>query len=423
MLNLYWRFFMGSARIWVSGGKGYYSWLAFLALCITIGIIGYIEQLHGGLIVTNMRDPVSWGFYIGSFAFLVGVAAAAVVLVIPAYVYDWKPIKEIAIIGELLAISAVVMCMLFVTVDLGRPDRFWHLIPFLGVLNFPSSLLSWDVLVLNAYFLLNFIIVTHILYRSFVNKAYSKSFVLPLILFSIPLAVSIHSVTAFLFNGLPARPFWNSAILAPRFLTSAFCSGPAIILVLLQLLRRYTRLEIKIEAIWKIAELMAYAMFINLFLFGAEMFREFYSGTHHVLFFEYLFVGLQGKTAVVPYAWTALLFNICAFLIFLVPATRKNPLTLNVGLFMAYTGVYFEKGISLIIPGFTPSTLGQIYEYGPSRVELQVSLGVFGIGFLLFTLMMKVAIPMMLGEFHIPEDENLPDVERRKQPAVDRRQP
>jgi molybdopterin-containing oxidoreductase family membrane subunit len=346
-----------------------------------------------------MRDPVSWGFYIGSFAFLVGVAAAAVVLVIPAYVYHWKPIKEIAIIGELLALSAVIMALLFVIVDLGRPDRFWHLVPLLGKLNFPQSLLAWDVLVLNGYFLLNFVIATHILQSAFVGKDYSTSFVAPLLLFSIPFAVSIHTVTAFVFNGLAARPFWNSAILAPRFLTSAFCSGPAIILVLLQLLRRYTRIEIKQEAIWKIAELMAYALFINLFLFGAEMFREFYSGTHHLLYFEYLFSGLNGKTAIVPYAWTSLALNVTAFLLFLVPATRKNPLTLNLGIAMSYIGVYFEKGISLIIPGFTPSTLGEIYEYSPSRVELQVALGVFGIGFLVFTLMMKVAVPIMAGTF------------------------
>ena len=203
---LYWQFFVGSVRIWLSGGKGYFLWLGFLASCILIGCIGYAEQLSDGLIATNMRDPVSWGFYIGNFTFLVGIAAAAVVLVIPAYVYHWKPIKEIVIIGELLAISAVAMCLLFVTVDIGNPDRAWHLIPFLGHLNFPSSLLAWDVLVLNGYGVLNFVIATHILYRAFIRKEYSGSFVTPLVLLSIPFAVSIHTVTAFVFNGLPARP-------------------------------------------------------------------------------------------------------------------------------------------------------------------------------------------------------------------------
>jgi Ni/Fe-hydrogenase subunit HybB-like protein len=397
---LYWRFFVGSLRIWLNGGKGYFAWLGFLALCILFGVVGYAEQLGAGLIKTHMRDPVSWGFYIGNFTFLVGVAAAAVVLVIPAYIYHWKPIKEIVIIGELLAISAVVMCLLFVAADIGRPDRAWHLVPFIGHLNFPSSLLAWDVLVLNGYGALNFVIATHILYRAFIRKEYSGSFVTPLVLLSIPFAVSIHTVTAFLYNGLPARPFWNSAILAPRFLASAFCSGPAIILVLLQLLKKYTRLGIKDEAIWKIAELMAYAMFINLFLFGAEIFREYYSGTQHLLYYKYLFTGIGGQNVLVPYAWLSVFCSVAAFMLFLIPATRKNPVTLNLGALLIYGGVYIEKGIALVIPGFTPSTLGEIYEYTPSRVELQVAVGVFGVGFLVFTLMMKVAIQIMLGEFH-----------------------
>ena len=398
---LFYRFFLGSLKLVLRGSPAYWAWIFFLLLCIAAGAVGYAEQLHLGLVRTNMRDQVSWGFYIGNFTFLVGVAAAAVVLVIPAYIYQWKPIKEIVIIGELLAVSAIVMCVLFVSVDLGRPDRFWHLIPMLGKLNFPSSLLAWDVLVLNLYGVLNFVIVTHIMFRAFTKREYSKSFATPLILLSIPVAVSIHTVTAFLYNGLPARPFWNSAILAPRFLASAFCSGPAIILILLQLLRAYTKLEIKKEAIWKIAELMAYAMFINLFLMGAEIFREFYSGTHHMLFTRYLFLGLHGHNALVPYAWLSVICSVVSFVLFLVPATRKNPVTLNLGAVMIYAGVYIEKGIALVIPGFSPSTLGEIYEYSPSVVELQVAAGVFGIGFMVFTLMLKVAVPIMLGQFHV----------------------
>ena len=243
--------------------------------------------------MTAMRDQVSWGFYIGNFTFLVGVAAAAVVLVIPAYIYDWKPIREIVIYGELLAVSAIVMCLLFVMVDIGRPDRFWHLIPPWGHLNFPRSILAWDVLVLNLYFLINFVVVTHILYRAFHGRHYDKRLVVPLVLLSIPMAVGIHTVTAFLFNGLAARPYWNSSILAPQFLASAFCSGPAILLVVLQVLRRFTRFEMKDEAIWKIAELMAYATFLNLFLHGAEAFKEYYSNTQHLLYTRVLVLGAR----------------------------------------------------------------------------------------------------------------------------------
>jgi molybdopterin-containing oxidoreductase family membrane subunit len=362
------------------------------------GVLAYARQLRMGLVVTAMRDQVSWGFYIGNFTFLVGVAAAAVVLVIPAYIYDWKPIREIVIYGELLAISAILMCLMFVLVDIGRPDRFWHLIPPWGHLNFPRSILAWDVMVLNLYFLVNLIVVAHILYRAFHGRPYVKRLVVPLVLLSIPMAVAIHTVTAFLYNGLAARPYWNSSILAPQFLASAFCSGPAILLVVLQLLRRFTRFEIRNEAIWKIAELMAYAMFLNLFLHGVEAFKEFYSDTQHLLFTRYWYLGLGAHRTLVPYAWSAVALNALAFGLFIVPAARRNWITLNIGCFAIYAGVYIEKGMGLIIPGLTPDTLGEIYEYYPTLIELRVAAGIFALGFLVFTLLLKIAVPIALGE-------------------------
>src|ERR1019366_7822314 len=214
-IRLFGGFPRGSLRLIMRGNRTYVLWLAFLATLIVSGILAYSNQVRTGLVVTAMRDQVSWGFYIGNFTFLVGVAAAAVVLVIPAYIYDWKPIREIVIYGELLAVSAIVMALLFVLVDIGRPDRFWHLLPPLGRLNFPNSVLAWDVIVLNLYFIVNFIVVTHIVYRAFYGRPYIKSIVVPLVLLSIPMAVGIHTVTAFLFNGLAARPYWNSSILAP----------------------------------------------------------------------------------------------------------------------------------------------------------------------------------------------------------------
>jgi molybdopterin-containing oxidoreductase family membrane subunit len=398
-IRLFSGFARGSAKLILEGNRAYRMWVAFLLLLILSGALAYSDQVRFGLGLTAMRDQVSWGFYIGNFTFLVGVAAAAVILVIPAYVYDWKPIREIVIYGELLAISAITMCLLFVTVDIGRPDRFWHLIPPIGHLNFPSSILAWDVLVLNIYFLINFLVATHILYRAFHGRHYEKRLVVPLVLLSIPMAVGIHTVTAFLYNGLAARPYWNSSILAPQFLASAFCSGPAILLVVLQLLRRFTSFEIKNEAIQKIAELMAYAMFLNLFLHGAEAFKEYYSSTQHLLFTRYWYQGVDGHNTLVPYAWSAVCLNILAFALFIVPKTRRNFLTLNIGCLATYAGVYIEKGMGLIIPGLTPDTLGEIYEYYPTVTELRVAAGVFAVGFLLFTLMLKVAVPISLGEF------------------------
>lgn len=395
------RFTTDSLRLVLTGNAAYWAWLAFLAALIASGVLAYVSQMQTGLIVTAMRDQVSWGFYIGNFTFLVGVAAAAVVLVIPAYVYQWQPIREIVIFGELLAVSAIVMCQLFVLADIGHPERLWHLLPPLGHLNLPSSLLAWDVVVLNLYFVLNFVVVTHILYRAFLGRPYAKRLVVPLVLLSIPAAVGIHTVTAFLYNGLAARPYWNSSILAPQFLASAFCSGPAILLVVLQLLRRFTRFEIQPQAIWKIAELMSYAMFFNLFFHGAEAFKEYYSNTEHLLYTRYWYSGLGEHVTMVPYAWAALVLNVLAFVLFIVPASRRNALTLNLGCFATYAGCYIEKGMGLIIPGLTPDTLGEIYEYVPTVTELRVAAGVFAVGFLVFTLMLRVAVPITLGEFQI----------------------
>jgi molybdopterin-containing oxidoreductase family membrane subunit len=392
------QFVRGSFRAWVIGSPIYYLWLAFLLALIGMGAYAYSNQLEHGLILTSMRDPVSWGYYIGNFTFLVGVAAAAVVLVIPAYIYHWKPIKELVILGELLAIAALVMCMLFVLVDVGRPDRLAHIMPVIGTLNVPSSLLAWDVLALNLYFFLNLSVVTYLLICLFRRKEANPYLFMPLVLFSIPVAVGIHTVTAFVYNGLPGRPFWNAAILAPRFLASAFCSGPAIMLILLQILRKTSKLDLKIEAIWKIAELMAYAMFLNLFFLLAEVFKEWYSDTHHLQHMRYLFFGLEGHTALVGWAWTSVVCSVVAFLLFLIPGTRKNLITLNLGCVLIWVGVYIEKGVGLVVPGFTPSTLGEIYEYDPSMTEFMVGCGIFGIGALLFTLMVRVAVDVVSGK-------------------------
>ncbi len=390
-------FVTGTGRMALLGGnRVYYAWLGLLVVCIVQALFAYAHQYERGLISTNMRDSVSWGFYIGNFTFLVGVAAAAVLLVIPAYVYDWKPIKEVALFGELLAVAAIVMCLLFVMADMGRPDRFWHLIPGIGHMHLPSSIMAWDSVVLNIYLVINLSVASYIVYCAYYRIPYKKRIVVPLVILSIPMAVSIHTVTAFLYNGMAARPYWNSAILAPRFIASAFCSGPALLLILFQILRKVSAFEIKDEAIHKVAELMAYAMGFNLFLFGAELFKEYYSDTHHLVHYQYLFSGLHGKASpIAVYAWISLAFAVISFFLFLIPKTRKAPLTMNVGCVLIYLSVYIEKGIALIIPGFTPDQLGQVYEYVPSMIELRVAAGVFGVGFLLFTLMVKVSVSIL----------------------------
>jgi molybdopterin-containing oxidoreductase family membrane subunit len=401
MWNETWHFYKRTLTLVSKGSKLYYAWCFSLIVIIVAGFLFYLKQHEVGLIATNMNDQVSWGLYIANFTYLVGAAAAAVLLVIPSYVYHFKPIKEIVVLGELFAASSIVMAILFVMVDLGRLDRFWHMIPLIGSMNFPQSLLAWDVLALNGYLFLNLLIPIYLLVKFYYRKEPNWKFILPFILLSIPMAVAIHTVTAFLYNGLPARPFWNASILAPRFLASAFCSGPAIIIIIFQIIRKVStsKIEIEDQALFKISELIAYAMFLNLFLLSAEIFKEYYSQTVHIASFRYLFEGLHGHKQLVPWIWAAMTMNVIAFIIFLIPQTRKRLTTLNLGCLLVIIGVWIEKGPGFVVPGFVPDPLGEIFEYLPNLLELIVSFGIWATGLLIFTLLMKVAIPIETGEF------------------------
>jgi molybdopterin-containing oxidoreductase family membrane subunit len=389
--KLFWQFSKGSALTVARGNALYYVWVAFLLVVIVMGALAYGNQVANGLITSNMRDQVSWGFYIGNFAFLVGVAAAAVVLVIPAYVYSWGPIREVVLFGELLSVAAIVMCMLFVTVDVGRPEFIWHLAPIVGTPNFPHSLLTWDILVLNVYFLINYFIVTYMLFMLFTGRHYNPKLVMPLIFLSIPFAIGIHTVTAFLFMGLKSRAFWHTAILAPRFIAGAFCSGPALLFLIFLVMRRVGKMAISDRALHRIGEMLAYAMAVNLFLVGAEAFAEFYGKTAHSVHAQLQWFGGHGETDVHVYTRIALAFNVIAFVIFIVPALRQNLRILSVGCALSFCGVYIEKGMGLMLPGLTPDVLGEIYAYRPSMNEVMVGAGIWGIGALLFTFMARVA--------------------------------
>jgi molybdopterin-containing oxidoreductase family membrane subunit len=394
-----WHFYRKTLILVGKGSKAYYAWCFLLLVVMIAGFISYLEQHDIGLFATNMNDQVSWGLYIANFTYLVGMAAAAALLVVPSYIYHFKPIKEIVVLGELFAASSIVMAILFVMVDLGRLDRFWHMLPFIGKMNFPDSLLAWDVLALNGYLFLNILIPVYLLVKFYYRKEPNWKFILPFILISIPWAVGIHTVTAFLYNGLPARPFWNASILAPRFLASAFCSGPAIIIIIFQIIRRVSHIKVEDEALFKIAELIAYAMFLNLFLLSSELYKEYYSNSVHIASFKYLFGGLHGHNLLVPWIWSAMAMNVIAFFIFLIPTLRKRLATLNLGCLFVIVGVWIEKGPGFVIPGFVPDPLGEIHEYLPNLLELMVSFGIWAVGLLVFTLLMKVAIPIVSGEF------------------------
>ncbi|MCA9671418.1 MAG: polysulfide reductase NrfD [Myxococcales bacterium] len=396
---------MGYLRYWgamvryavIGGSRVYYGWLALLACGVVAGVVAYSHQLERGLSVTALSDQVSWGAYIANFTFLVGIAAAAVLLVVPSYVYKREDVKEVVLVGELLAVSAIVMCLLFVTVDIGRPDRILHMLPFIGRLQFPRSVLAWDVVVLTGYLLLNLHIPGYLLYKRYRRQRPSERYYLPFVFLSIIWAISIHTVTAFLYSGLGGRPYWNTAILAPRFLVSAFASGPALLIIIFGTLRRFEAHDVSESVTELLRKILTFTIPLNLFLLGCEVFKEFYTDSAHVISARYLFYGIGTHKMLAPYIWAAIVMQVLALAVCLTPAIRRRDGPLVVASVLCVVGVWVEKGMGLIVPGFIPTPAGDLVEYTPSGHEIVICLGIWCVGALLFSLMTRVALAIQNG--------------------------
>ncbi len=370
------------------GSKKYWRWLIFLLAIITVGAACFLLQLREGLKITGMSRDVSWGFYIGQFTFLVGVAASAVMVVLPYYLHNVKEFRRITILGEFLAVASVMMCLLFIVIDLGRPMRLFNVV----LHPTPHSILFWDMIVLNGYLFLNIVIGWTVLHAEKKDVPPPK-WVKPLIYVSIPWAVSIHTVTAFLYAGLPGRHYWLTAIMAARFLASAFCSGPALLIILCFLVKKYTKFDPGETAIDKLSKIVTYALLISIFFVLLEVFTAFYSQVPgHMHGLEYLFVGLDGHAKLVPFMWLFAALSILAAFLLVNPKTRKNERTLIIACVATFFSMWLEKGIALVVTGFIPNPFEQVTEYMPTVPELLITLGVWATGFFILTVLYKVAI-------------------------------
>ncbi|HET6513602.1 MAG TPA: NrfD/PsrC family molybdoenzyme membrane anchor subunit [Thermodesulfovibrionales bacterium] len=370
------------------GSRRYWTWMLFLLAIIGAGFIAYIYQFKNGLGVTGLSRDVSWGLYIGQFTFLVGVAASAVMLVIPYYLHDFKKFGKIVILGEFLAVSAVTMCVLFIFVDMGQPIRIYNVV----LHPTPNSVMFWDALVLIGYLTLNLIIGWTTLGAD--RKAVAPpAWVKPLIYLSIPWAISIHTVTAFLYAGLPGRHFWLSAIMAARFLSSAFAGGPALLIILALIVRRLTKFDPGREQIQALSKIVTYAMVANVFFLGLEFFTAFYSSIPgHMNSFKYLYVGLEGHAKLVPLMWVSNILAVVSLVILINPITRRDENKLAVACASLFIALWIDKGFGLVVGGFIPNPFEKITEYWPTVPETMIALGIWSIGFLVLTALYKIAI-------------------------------
>lgn len=370
------------------GSKRYWILLGVWATLIAIGGVSFSRQLTEGLTITGMSQDVTWGIYIAQFTFFVGVAASAVMVVLPYYLHNYKAFGKMLILGEGLAVSAVLMCMLFIMVDMGQPQRFTN------VLLHPTlnSMMFWDSIALLGYLMLN-LVIGATTFDAERKGGPPPGWVKPLILLSIPVAVSIHTVTAFLYSGLEARPFWMTAILAPRFLASAFASGPSLLILLALILRSLKKFDVGREAIQKLALIVAYAMVISIFFTGVEFFTALYSDMpHHMHAFEYMFLGLEGHNSMVPWMWTSMSIAIICAVLLIVPKFRANERFLAILCAGVILSIWIEKGMGIVVTGFVPSPLGKIVEYTPTAPEVAITVGVYGIGLLVLTMLYKIVV-------------------------------
>jgi len=370
------------------GSRNYWLLLVFWVVLISIGAGAYAIQLRDGLTITGMSRDVSWGFYISQFTYLVGVAASAVMVVIPYYLHNYKKFGKTVILGEFLAISAVSMCMLFIFVDMGQPRRVLNVM----LHPTPNSVMFWDMTVLMGYFVLNFLIGVVTLDAERRNAAPPR-WIKPFIYLSVPWAVSIHTVTAFLYAGLEGRPFWMTAIMAPRFLASAFAAGPSFLILLALIVRKVSKFDIGQEALRTLATIVTYAMCLNIFFLGCEVFTGVYSDMpHHLHAFEYIFVGLHGHDALAPLMRFGFGLAALTTVLLVIPGIRRNMTILPVLALATIVSLWIEKGLGLVVAGFIPNPLGHITEYMPTALELAVSLGVYSVGFFILTILYKIVI-------------------------------
>ncbi|MCP4577508.1 MAG: polysulfide reductase NrfD [Deltaproteobacteria bacterium] len=372
----------------LKGTTGYWSWLVFLLVLIGVGAGCYIYQYFEGLRITGLSRDVSWGLYIGQLTYFVGIAAGGVMVVLPYYLHDYKAFGRITILGEFLAIAAILMCLLFVFVDLGNPVRIMNVILYPT----PNSILFWDMIVLNVYLLLNIVVGWNVLAAERKGVKYKK-WIKVLAYVSIPWAFTIHTVTAFLYAGIPGRHFWLTAIMAARFLASAFCAGPALLVLLCLIVKKVSKFDPGKEQLQTLGGIIAYAMILNVFFFLLEFFTAFYSQIPgHMHAFEFLFHGLDGYGKLAPWMWTATGFAVVALVLLIVPATRRKQDTLAVACISVIIATWIDKGLGLIVGGFTPNMFNTVTPYWPTTPEILITIGVLAVGFFVLTILYKIAV-------------------------------
>ncbi len=386
----------------IKGGRMYYAWLLFLAFFILVGSYTAYIQFTQGLIVTGATDQVTLEAFFANFVFTAHVAAAAVLVVAPGYFYHRKDMKELAVMGEIVAMVFVATGITFVLFHMGRPDRTWHIIPGIGFMNFPNSMLAYDTIVLNVYLLLNLIGVSYILFKKYVGTFHEKQLAIwfrPIVFLAIAWGPLIHIVTAFVLASNARVGMWATAVLPFAFLTMAGASGPALVVLIFLLARKYTRLEIGDPVIDLMTTIIAWSLGILMLVFAAEFFTLLYPSTEHADSLKYNMFGHNGLNMYVPWFWGTIGALVASFVALLFRKVRHSyDRLLPMVCFVVFFAILIEKPMILVFPAFSPTPLGEYAEYHVTLIEFFNVLFVWALGFLFLTLILKGAIGILTGE-------------------------
>ncbi|CAK8723351.1 Polysulfide reductase [Candidatus Electronema halotolerans] len=383
----------------IKGGNLYYGWLLFLSFFVLVGLYTTYVQMTKGLIVTGATDQIIWELFISNFIFTAHIAAAAVLVVIPAYIYKREDMKHLAVLGEIIALTFVIIGLNFIMYHLGRPDRFWHALPGLGIFNFPNSMLTYDIIVLNTYLAINLVAVFYLLYKRYLGQPLNTMFYTPLIYLAVVWGPLIHIVTAFILSSNAPISAWHTAVLPFAFLSMAGASGAALVIILFLLIRKYSKLHIADSVIDFFSQVIVWSLGIIILVFASEFFTELYPGTHHAASLKYMMFGHHGLDAYVPWFWLTMALIVLPFLLMLNSKIRKSYNSFLPAIcFVVFMTILMEKPAVLVFPAFSPTSLGEYAVYHPTFVEIFNVLFIWAVGFLILTLLTKGALGVLTGE-------------------------
>ncbi|QGP93107.1 Polysulfide reductase, NrfD [Neomoorella glycerini] len=392
----------------------YYFWLGVLLLLSLGGLLAWIYQVANGLVVTGMRNIVSWGLYISAFMFLVGLSAGGLIVSSSATVFNIRQFKPAAKPAILLSAVCIIMAVMFIFVDLGRPDRFFNL---LLTPKFNSPLI-WDVVVIAVYLAISLYYLWLTSRPKLEENRYRVISALAL-----PVAILVHSVTAWIFGLQIARPTWHSALLAPLFVVSALDSGLALLLVVLIILDRLGWYKLEKELLATLGGLLAVLIAVDVFFIFSEVLTALYPAEERLM--KYINLLLIGSLA--PFFWGEIVLAAVPFLILVFRSNRERKSLVGLAASLVVVGVFCKRiwllfsalmlplipygpGVTLGSYALPPGEFSRYYprvwstagQYVPTWVELLIFTGIFAFGALLYILAARIILAEGPGEQKAP---------------------